>query len=420
MRFSLTDATCAGNEETMKEKFMEVFQTSAFKDMVDNDPKSSASITDIQVECSPSARRRRAVDDNNSQANITFVVRASSNSTNNIVDQAFNLSIPDFFGPTNPTIDFGSGTAVLVPESSVQGLPLSDCLLGQVEIGGMCVLCPSGTYAKLRTQSCVKCPVGTYQDKEGQRECTNCEARQSTRAAGAYKSSMCKHQCQPGEYSYSGLASCNYCPVNTYQPNPRSRGCELCPEGTFNTRERSAYLSACQAPQPEMTTGSAVLTTTTLRTTTSTTQRAATTTPTTNQAMETTTTKAISTKKPEETDKKTDKKPEQNPTKKPDKTDFNKGNKDKSTGGNKGSFLIWVIIAIVSLVIIVVIIAAIVICKRRELMGGHRRLHDANEPFAGEYSDDHSMKESPDKYLQPEVSSGVVAFQNPAFAEVDL
>ncbi|KAJ8030547.1 Low-density lipoprotein receptor-related protein 4 [Holothuria leucospilota] len=391
MRFSLTDATCAGNEETMKEKFMEVFQTSAFKDMVDNDPKSSASITDIQVECGPSARRRRAVDDNNSQANITFVVRASSNSTNNIVDQAFNLSIPDFFGPTNPTIDFGSGTAVLVPESSVQGLPLSDCLLGQVEIGGMCVLCPSGTYAKLRTQSCVKCPVGTYQDKEGQRECTNCEARQSTRAAGAYKSSMCKHQCQPGEYSYSGLASCNYCPVNTYQPNPRSRGCELCPEGTFNTRERSAYLSACQAPQPETTTGSAVLTTTTLRTTTSTTQRAATTTPTTNQAMETTTTKAISTKKPEETDKKTDKKPEQNPTKKPDKTDFNKGNKDKSTGSNKGSFLIWVIIAIVSLVIIVVIIAAIVICKRRELMGGHKRLHDANEPFAGEYSDGHDM-----------------------------
>ncbi|XP_071838885.1 uncharacterized protein [Apostichopus japonicus] len=425
MQFSLASSTCSGNEDAMKVKFMEILQDSIFMEYCNQDSGMFCKMDSLQVECGEETRKKRAADVTGNQANITFVIHAFSNSTLDTFESALNLSVSAFFGPSNPIIELANGfRAELVPEQSMQGMPLVNCTAGEEPFELTCLSCPPGTFFRMRLQRCIPCPIGHYQDMMGQTSCKMCVDGSSTAATGTPHSRYCRHQCQPGEYSHTGLQHCLLCPENMYQPSPGSLGCLPCPEGTFSDRKGSSYASSCRGLEPDipMTTG---IDTTTLSTTTATTTATtvASSKEITNSVvdMTTTTTKQIPTKKqqpPDEKDK------TEKPTKKTEeKEGKGPGKKAAATGGDgKGKKVwMWLVIGVAALLGFLCLLLLVAYISRKRQWAGHRRLYHSEQPFGGnEFENDHNMYETPHKSLEPEVSGSVVAFQNPAFAEVDL
>ncbi|PIK59538.1 putative low-density lipoprotein receptor-related protein 2 [Apostichopus japonicus] len=393
MQFSLASSTCSGNEDAMKVKFMEILQDSIFMDFCNQDSGMFCKMDSLQVECGEETRKKRAADVTGNQANITFVIHAFSNSTLDTFESALNLSVSAFFGPSNPIIELANGfRAELVPEQSMQGMPLVNCTAGEEPF---------------------------------ELTCYPPASRNSRRSLiGLSKPQADRNQCQPGEYSHTGLQHCLLCPENMYQPSPGSLGCLPCPEGTFSDRKGSSYASSCRGLEPDipMTTG---IDTTTLSTTTATTTTTtvASSKEITNSVvdMTTTTTKQIPTKKqqpPDEKDK------TEKPTKKTEEKEGKEpGKKAAATGGDgKGQKVwMWLVIGVAALLGFLCLLLLVAYISRKRQWAGHRRLYHSEQPFGGnEFENDHNMYETPHKSLEPEVSGSVVAFQNPAFAEVDL
>ncbi|XP_035696703.1 uncharacterized protein LOC118430100 [Branchiostoma floridae] len=94
--------------------------------------------------------------------------------------------------------------------------------------------CPVGTYYNHVSgeATCDVCPVGSYQDKEGQTECIRCEPGFFTAGNNSKNATDCRSQCQPGTFSETGLETCMFCPKGTYQNQQGATECIPCEEGT--------------------------------------------------------------------------------------------------------------------------------------------------------------------------------------------
>eukprot|EP00058_Branchiostoma_floridae_P028490 XP_002613981.1 hypothetical protein BRAFLDRAFT_118457 [Branchiostoma floridae] len=108
------------------------------------------------------------------------------------------------------------------------------CDRGKVLEENLCVDCPVGTYYTDASgeATCDVCPVGSYQDEEGQTECIQCEPGFFTAGNNSKNATDCRSQCQPGTISDTGLESCMFCPKGTYQNQQGATECMPCEEGT--------------------------------------------------------------------------------------------------------------------------------------------------------------------------------------------
>ncbi|XP_048581258.1 signal peptide, CUB and EGF-like domain-containing protein 2 [Nematostella vectensis] len=89
------------------------------------------------------------------------------------------------------------------------------------------VNCAMGSYYDLSLRDCQPCAVGSYQDNEGEEFCKLCPQGKTNRETGAKSQDMCLDTCSSGEFSDSGLATCNACPLGTYQPCNRSTHAQM-------------------------------------------------------------------------------------------------------------------------------------------------------------------------------------------------
>ncbi|CAH1240004.1 SVEP1 [Branchiostoma lanceolatum] len=106
------------------------------------------------------------------------------------------------------------------------------CDRGQIMKGNICVSCPVGTsYTDVSGEAtCDVCPVGSYQDEEGKTECIQCEPGFFTAGNNSKNATNCRSQCQPGTYSETGLETCMFCPKGTYQNQQGATECIPCEE----------------------------------------------------------------------------------------------------------------------------------------------------------------------------------------------
>lgn len=56
--------------------------------------------------------------------------------------------------------------------------------------------------------------------------------------------------CQSGEFSPTGLANCEACPINTYQSLPRQTNCDNCPGSTVTLAAGSKSVNDCGSKYP--------------------------------------------------------------------------------------------------------------------------------------------------------------------------
>ncbi|XP_028660616.2 LOW QUALITY PROTEIN: sushi, von Willebrand factor type A, EGF and pentraxin domain-containing protein 1 [Erpetoichthys calabaricus] len=124
------------------------------------------------------------------------------------------------------------------------------CQPGSVLKGRMCVNCPIGTYYSLENLACESCWIGAYQDEEGQLECKSCPEGSSTVYMHSRSLADCKAQCKPGTYSFSGLETCESCPLGKFQPAFASKLCVPCPEGMSTVNRGAVDVSECGVPCP--------------------------------------------------------------------------------------------------------------------------------------------------------------------------
>nr|XP_045229548.1 sushi, von Willebrand factor type A, EGF and pentraxin domain-containing protein 1 [Macaca fascicularis] len=153
----------------------------------------------------------------------------------------------------DPMYSFQLASEILIADSnSLETKKASPfCRPGSVLRGRMCVNCPLGTYYSLEHFTCESCRIGSYQDEEGQLECKPCPSGMYTEYIHSRNISDCKAQCKQGTYSYSGLETCESCPLGTYQPKFGSRSCLSCPENTSTVKRGAVNISSCGVPCPE-------------------------------------------------------------------------------------------------------------------------------------------------------------------------
>ncbi|XP_078696559.1 sushi, von Willebrand factor type A, EGF and pentraxin domain-containing protein 1-like isoform X3 [Branchiostoma floridae x Branchiostoma belcheri] len=108
------------------------------------------------------------------------------------------------------------------------------CDRGQILEDNLCVDCPVGTYYTdvSGEATCDVCPLGSYQDEEGQTECIQCEPGFFTAGNNSKNATDCRGQCPQGTYSETGLETCMFCPKGTYQNQEGATECIACEEGT--------------------------------------------------------------------------------------------------------------------------------------------------------------------------------------------
>ena len=103
---------------------------------------------------------------------------------------------------------------------------------GQQKIGMKCINCSKGHFLDktLPKPDCVKCPRHFYQDESGQPSCKPCPEGLGTGETGATSSNDCDVPlCKPGTIGNHGVAPCERCPRDTYQPKFGQSACLNCP-----------------------------------------------------------------------------------------------------------------------------------------------------------------------------------------------
>lgn len=120
------------------------------------------------------------------------------------------------------------------------------CYNGAILKNEECVNCPIGTYHNLENNTCDKCPEGFYQDNEGLTECLLCPNGTWTETTGSKNETDCKEICLPGTYSSTGLATCEACPIGSYQPLPYQTLCLSCPPLTTTWTEGTIHIEECK------------------------------------------------------------------------------------------------------------------------------------------------------------------------------
>ncbi|XP_056124585.1 sushi, von Willebrand factor type A, EGF and pentraxin domain-containing protein 1 isoform X2 [Rhinichthys klamathensis goyatoka] len=122
------------------------------------------------------------------------------------------------------------------------------CRPGSVLKGRVCVQCPVGTYFSLEYAECESCWRGSYQDEEGQMECKSCPDGFSTPYLHSRSLAECKAQCQPGSSSFTGLETCESCPLGEFQPGFGSQVCLSCPPTTTTVNRGALDVNECGVP----------------------------------------------------------------------------------------------------------------------------------------------------------------------------
>ncbi|XP_013402105.1 sushi, von Willebrand factor type A, EGF and pentraxin domain-containing protein 1-like [Lingula anatina] len=112
----------------------------------------------------------------------------------------------------------------------------------------ICLECPSGQYRS--GGMCHLCPLGTYQDMQDQTSCTQCPAGTWTYSMGSNKRQDCRATCgnAAGFMSDTRLPPCMECPVNSYSVN--STYCEQCPGGTVTHGTGKDNVTDCELACP--------------------------------------------------------------------------------------------------------------------------------------------------------------------------
>ncbi|XP_019637817.1 PREDICTED: sushi, von Willebrand factor type A, EGF and pentraxin domain-containing protein 1-like [Branchiostoma belcheri] len=124
------------------------------------------------------------------------------------------------------------------------------CDRGQILKEDFCVDCPVGTYYTdvSGEATCDVCPLGSYQDEEGQTECIQCEPGFFTAGNNSKNATDCRGQCPPGAYSETGLETCMFCPKGTYQNQEGATECIACEEGTTTGEVGTVDKDDCSGP----------------------------------------------------------------------------------------------------------------------------------------------------------------------------
>jgi len=112
--------------------------------------------------------------------------------------------------------------------------------------GDVCAQCVPGT-VKSRTanEACELCGAGHFQDEPGRTACDGCGAH----SVAAPDHARC--MCQPGHWERGvafGLADCELCPDDTFQPAHDQSGCESCPANKRSDRG-SAHVAECRCDE---------------------------------------------------------------------------------------------------------------------------------------------------------------------------
>ncbi|XP_070554221.1 sushi, von Willebrand factor type A, EGF and pentraxin domain-containing protein 1-like [Ptychodera flava] len=134
-------------------------------------------------------------------------------------------------------------TAEFVPDTENQ----TQCEVGQISRNGACLICPDGSYHDIDRNKCQACAKGWYQDIEASTSCKRCPAEMSTKRTRSSSLSDCINLCRPGTYSQTGLATCNSCPIGTYQDNYGSTACVACEDGLTTWTWGAVSADFCRA-----------------------------------------------------------------------------------------------------------------------------------------------------------------------------
>ncbi|CAH1269965.1 NOTCH2 [Branchiostoma lanceolatum] len=266
---------CAENIDEIKQGFLQLYNTLTSSDCSAVNPDISCNVTDIEVECGITFRKRRDVNDERmrprtkdhsvvkrqaqQQANlkIFFVIVAVFGDGGDVLqhDQAaITTALDDLYFEIgdkveNKTFDLPLGNETL--ETLHYTGFLADfelnCAPGQLakieNYGASCVNCPVGTYGN--GTACVPCAVGWYQDEETQTQCKQCPAEASTLSEGSRNSTDCKGFCQPGMFSDTGLEDCSPCDIGFYQPERNATTCLACPDSKSTVGMNSTSPDQC-------------------------------------------------------------------------------------------------------------------------------------------------------------------------------
>jgi hypothetical protein len=121
------------------------------------------------------------------------------------------------------------------------------CAPGHVVVGSDCVPCSAGTYYASNNATCQVCPIGTYQSESGQLECKACPSIAGktgvTKILGARSPKECKERCPAGKYFDESSELCRSCGHGQFQPEEGQFGCKLCGLGkTTRTTEAVSEL----------------------------------------------------------------------------------------------------------------------------------------------------------------------------------
>ncbi|XP_077993538.1 uncharacterized protein LOC144447400 [Glandiceps talaboti] len=243
-KYQHIDGECQNSINVIKKNFIELL-VNAFGSTQYCEIEDYCSEDKVLVECDSDARKRRSVDQMNSfTVNFTTIHQSHEN------HKKFEDMIKVMTSSTNVSMVVDGYKVVLDSKNSTLHDTNVHCDSGYVPYMDTCVACPVGTYYNTDTIDCTRCPKGYYQDEEVQVICKMCPVNTTTLGDGIFTQSDCYEICQPGSFSYFGIAPCQLCPLGYYQPDKGQRSCIQCPKWHSSIKLGGTSLQDCLALIP--------------------------------------------------------------------------------------------------------------------------------------------------------------------------
>ena len=144
---------------------------------------------------------------------------------------------------SSPPGSFAAEACACDPGFTPNGLACDPCDLGAYEAGGVCELCPAGTYGDaLAMTGCIQCPDNTI-STDGATNVDACLCKTGYEVTDA----MICGPCPAGTYNPDLHGACQDCAAGSFTATDGSDTCSPCPEGQYQAQAGQVSCAACPA-----------------------------------------------------------------------------------------------------------------------------------------------------------------------------